>query len=212
MRLIGMLDSPYVRRVAISLEVLGIPFEHEALSVFSTFALFQALNPVVKAPTLICDDGTVLMDSSLILQFAEATLSNDRSLWVGEQIQLQHEYRMVGLAMAACEKSAQAIYETNLRPVAKQHEPWLTRVRGQLQAAYAAMEQELQQRPHLFTGAINHASIAAAIAWQFTQSVLAELVPAAQHSGLAALSQRLEQHPAFIKYPPLGPGVQAPPV
>ena len=37
MRLIGMLDSPYVRRVAIALRLLEIPFEHDPLSVFSTF-------------------------------------------------------------------------------------------------------------------------------------------------------------------------------
>ncbi len=69
MRLIGMLDSPYVRRVAISLEFLGVAFTHEAVSVFSTFEQFQRINPVVKAPTLVCDNGDVLMDSSLILQF-----------------------------------------------------------------------------------------------------------------------------------------------
>lgn len=70
MQLIGMLDSPYVRRTAISLAALGLPFEHRALSVFSTFDAFHAINPVVKAPTLICDDGVVLMDSSLILEYA----------------------------------------------------------------------------------------------------------------------------------------------
>jgi glutathione S-transferase len=32
MRLIGMLDSPFVRRVAVALEVLGVPFEQEAVS------------------------------------------------------------------------------------------------------------------------------------------------------------------------------------
>ena len=65
MRLIGMLDSPYVRRVAISLDLLGIAFQHESISVFSTFEKFSAINPVVKAPTFVCDDGEVLMDSSL---------------------------------------------------------------------------------------------------------------------------------------------------
>lgn len=62
MKLIGMLDSPYVRRVAIALEALSVQFEHEAVSVFSTFEKFQAINPVVKAPTLVCDDGEVIMD------------------------------------------------------------------------------------------------------------------------------------------------------
>ncbi|MES2603381.1 MAG: glutathione S-transferase [Pseudomonadota bacterium] len=212
MRLIGMLDSPFVRRVAIALDLLGVTFTHEAVSVFSHFERFRSINPVVKAPTFICDDGTVLMDSSLILQFVEAALSSGHSLWTGEQIQLQHEYRAVSLALVACEKSAQAVYETNLRPASKQYDPWLQRVRGQLQDAYAALEQEIQQRPKLFAGAPNHASLFAAVAWQFSTSLLADLLPTAKHPALAALSQRLEQHPSFMKFPPVGPGVQAPPV
>jgi hypothetical protein len=63
-KLIGMLDSPYVRRVAISLQLLGLRFEHQSLSVFRTFSEFQQINPVVKAPTLLCDDGEVLMAPS----------------------------------------------------------------------------------------------------------------------------------------------------
>ncbi|WP_414039847.1 glutathione S-transferase N-terminal domain-containing protein [Acidithiobacillus sp. M4-SHS-6] len=55
MKLIGMLDSPYVRRVAISLQLLGLKFEHQSLSVFRGFAEFQQINPVVKAPTFDCD-------------------------------------------------------------------------------------------------------------------------------------------------------------
>jgi glutathione S-transferase len=70
-QLIGMLDSPYVRRVAISLQHLGVPFEHRSISVFRTFDQFQRINPVVKAPTLVCDDGTVLMDSTLIIDYAK---------------------------------------------------------------------------------------------------------------------------------------------
>ena len=64
MKLIGMLDSPYVRRTAISLRLLKIAFEHRSISVFSAFEQFRQLNPLVKAPTLICEDGTVLMDSA----------------------------------------------------------------------------------------------------------------------------------------------------
>ena len=58
MKLIGMLDSPYVRRVAVSLQLLGVPFEHQSLSVFRTFDQFRQINPVVKAPTLVTGDGT----------------------------------------------------------------------------------------------------------------------------------------------------------
>lgn len=50
MKLVGMLDSPYVRRVAISLDLYGVDFEHQPLSVFSTYEQFAQINPVVKAP------------------------------------------------------------------------------------------------------------------------------------------------------------------
>ncbi|MEZ5445711.1 MAG: glutathione S-transferase [Gammaproteobacteria bacterium] len=209
MRLIGMLDSPYVRRVAISLEVLGVPFEHEAVSVFATFERFRGINPVVKAPALVCDDGEVLMDSTLILQFVEATKTGGATLWSRDASELQHEMRAVGLALAGCEKSVQTVYERNLRPASAQHEPWLERVRGQLLAAYAGLEAEVQRRRATFADPRRQASITAAVAWQFTQSMLAAIVPADEHPGLAALCSRLESTPEFRKHPPVGPGVAA---
>ena len=72
LKLIGMMDSPYVRRVAVSLRLLGVPHEHEQLSVFRHLERFRALNPLVKAPTLILDDGMVLTDSTLILEAVES--------------------------------------------------------------------------------------------------------------------------------------------
>lgn len=208
MKLIGMLDSPYVRRVAISLDLLGVPFEHEAVSVFSTFDRFHSINPVVKAPTLVCDDGTLLMDSSLILQFIAAVSEHGDALWPTGQAALQQAFRVVGLALAACEKSVQIIYERNLRPLEAQYAPWLARVTGQLLAAYAALEQEVVDHPDAFAGN-GQAALTAAVAWQFTQSLLASTVPAAQYPGLVALSTRLEQTASFLRYPPDGPGVQA---
>lgn len=117
MKLIGMLDSPYVRRTAISLKLLGLPFEHAPVSVFRHFDAFRAINPVVKAPTLVCDDGTVLMDSTLILDYAEALAG--RSLMPAALPARRQALRVVGLALAACEKAVQIVYECNLRPAEK---------------------------------------------------------------------------------------------
>jgi len=207
MRLIGMLDSPYVRRIAVSLEFLGVSFQHEPISVFGAFAEFSAINPVVKAPTIVCDDGTVLMDSSLILQFVEATRTGGRSLWSPSRAELQQQMRAVGLALAACEKSVQIVYERNLRPASAQYEPWIERVSGQLLAAFSQLEILARQNPGLFLDRINQAGITAAIVWQFTQSMLAELVAGADHPQLAMLSEAMERTPQFLKYPPVGPGV-----
>lgn len=206
MRLIGMLDSPYVRRVAISLDVLNIPFQHDAVSVFQDFDRFRALNPVVKAPTLVCDDGTVLMDSSLILQFVEFAIG--RSLWSTNVEERQNQFRWVGLALAACEKSVQLIYERNLRPRDFQYEPWLARVTDQLIAAYGELESEIERMPTHWTTTLNQASITVAVAWQLTQSQSASRLPAEDFPGLVQLSERMEGTRSFKKFPPVGPGVQ----
>jgi glutathione S-transferase len=209
MRLIGMLDSPYVRRVAVCLDLLGVPFEHEAVSVFSTFERFQRINPMVKAPTLVGDDGGVLMDSSLILQAIEMErFPGGSPLWSRDPHTRLLQFRAVSHAVAATEKGAQYVYETQLRPASAQHEPWKARVRGQFQSGYAALEAMISM-PEVFAGEPNHASVMAAIAWQFTQSMIAEYVPVTAHPGLAALSARFEALPVFRRYPPVGPGVPA---
>mgnify|MGYP000016917615 CR=1 FL=1 len=70
MRFIGMLDSPSVRRVAVSLRLPDLPSEHRSISVFREMPAFAAINPAIKAPSLVCDDGSVLLDSMLILPLA----------------------------------------------------------------------------------------------------------------------------------------------
>ncbi len=105
MKLIGMLDSPYVRRVAISAKCLGIPLEHESVSVFRNFEQFQQINPVVKAPTLVLADGEVLMDSTLIIDYLEALAAPGKSLIPNNLEQRLRSLRLIGLALAACEKN-----------------------------------------------------------------------------------------------------------
>jgi glutathione S-transferase len=197
-----MLDSPYVRRVAISLQLLRVPFEHASISVFRTFEQFRQINPVVKAPTLVCDDGTVLMDSTLIIDYAEALADSRRSLMPISVTERQHALRVIGLAMAACEKSVQIIYERQLRPAEKLHEPWVARVTGQLLAACEALESEERKRPLPVTSeTINQAGLSTAIAWHFTQQTLAEVVAAEKYPALMALSSKAEALAEFVAAP-----------
>lgn len=196
MLLIGMLDSPYVRRVAVSLQLLRIQFEHRPLSVFRAFEQFHAINPVVKAPTLVCDDGTVLMDSSLIIEYAQALAA--RSLMPRDLATLKTDLRVIGLGLAACDKSVQLIYEHNLRPAEKQHQPWVERVTAQLVAAFTALETEVDRRPLPVSAVqMTQAGVTTAISWHFTQQLLPQVVPAARFPALAAFSAQAETLAAF---------------
>ena len=202
MKLVGMLDSPYVRRVAIALDLYGVDFEQQSLSVFSTFAEFATINPVVKAPTLVLDDGTVLMDSSLILDYFESLAPADKKLLPQTAAARARDLHVIGLALAACDKSVQIYYEHNLRPQEKLHTPWLERVTGQLQAAYARLDGLLAEQPTKCPSLpLSQAEITTAVAWSFTQYVCAEVVAASDYAHVQRLAQKIEGHPAMLKYP-----------
>lgn len=202
MQLIGLLDSPFVRRVAISMLTLRVPFDHHAISVFRGFEAFHAINPVVKAPTLVGDDGTVLMDSSLILQYVEATTTAP-SLLPPDPAALLKDLRIIGLALAACEKTAQMVYERGLRPAEKYHQPWIDRVSGQLLAAFAQLERETAARAFDARScrSLGQAGITTAVAWHFSLQLLPEVVPASAHPALVSLSSQAEKLPEFIAAP-----------
>jgi glutathione S-transferase len=200
MQLVGMLDSPYVRRAAISLRLLGVPFEHRSISVFSTFEQFSAINPVVKAPTLVCDDGSVLMDSTLIVDYAQSL--SGRSLLPADPARRLRELRLTGLALAACEKTVQIVYERKLRPAEKLHQPWMDRVQGQLVAAYSALERELVAEPlPASEETMTQAGISTAVAWAFTQLLTPDAVSPRDFPALAAFSAQAESLPVFLAAP-----------
>ncbi len=202
MVLIGMLDSPYVRRVAVSLKRMGLAFEHRSVSVFRNYDEFRAVNPVVKAPTLVCDDGTVLMDSTLILDYLETLVPAQRRLMPAQPEARREALRILGLALAATEKCVQILYERDNRPEGKRHAPWLARVTEQANAAFGALEPDAAQaRPWLMGEGFNAADVALACAWRFAQYYDAHEVDASRYPALVAYCARAEALPEFSSTP-----------
>lgn len=200
MKLIGMLDSPFVRRTAIGLNLLGLPFEHQSLSVFRDYEKFQQINPLVKAPTLVLDSGETLVDSTLILNYAER--ASGETLYPTQLNAYEHATRLTGLALIACEKSVQIYYENNLRPTDKQHEPWLNRVTEQLSRTYAEIETAVETNPNLFNASkLSHANIAIAIAWLFTKNICPDAVEFNRCPHVNAWSKQAENIDVFKRYP-----------
>jgi len=197
-----MPDSPYVRRVAVSLKLMGLPFEHQQVSVFRHFERFSGINPVVKAPTLVCDDGAVLMDSTLILDYLEHCVAPGKALMPTGGDARREALRLVGLAMAACEKGAQMVYEKEQRPPEKLHAPWMARITGQARAALGELEKAAAvASPWLQGERFNAADVAVAIAWRFMQYYHAADIPAARYPSLTAYSARAEALPELASTP-----------
>ena len=140
MELIGMLDSPFVRRVAVTAQFLELSYDHRPLSIFRDYDEFREINPLVKVPTLICDDGEMLVESTLILDYLESIAGKGKSLMPGAGAERTRALRVIGVSLIAMEKIVALIYERKQRPREVQHAPWIERVDQQLRSAIDQLE------------------------------------------------------------------------
>ncbi len=198
MKIIGMLDSPFVRRVVVSARLMNLSVDHEALSVFSDFDRFKSINPLVKVPTLVFEDGTVMVDSTLILQYFEGLCASNRRLTPLDPTLRQRSLRLTGFALAACEKAVQLYYETDKRPEALQWHAWITRARGQLNAAFTMLEANAGSKRWLCDDDwLTHADVASAVAWRFAHHMVPSAVEGLSCPRLAEHAAAAEALPAF---------------
>ena len=103
MLLVGMLDSPYVRRAAITGTLLGLRFEHRSVSVFRHMEAFAKISPLIKAPCLVTDDGAVISESLLIIQHFEDVAG--RSLRPVERLSRVRDLSLTGIGIVAADKA-----------------------------------------------------------------------------------------------------------
>lgn len=195
-----MPDLPYVCRAAISLELLGSPFEYAAVSIFRHFDQFSVISPMIKAPTLVYDNSAVLADSTFVIDYVE-TLAGCSLIFI-VATECQHVLRVIGLALVACEKAVQVIYEYNLRPGGKAREPWVGHVHNQLLATMETLGAEWRDAPlPVEENELTQTGVTVTMAWASIQSMVVDCVPVTDHPCLVAYSVAAEQPSAFRELP-----------
>lgn len=199
-KLIGFMDSPFVRRVAVSARFLNIDYDHRELSIFRDYDAFREISPLVKVPTVICDDGEILVESTLIIDYLESL--SGKSLMPAGLKERANALGIIGVALIAAEKTVQLIYETRQRPQEKRHDPWIERLTQQLTAAIVLLEASIGDGVKWLAGAdMSQADITAAIVWRFVQHSASSRIAAGDYPGLVAFSAHAEAQPQFIACP-----------
>jgi len=203
MQLIGHYSSPFVRRVAVTAIILGVDLEHRALSVFREFDKIREINPLVKVPSLLLDDGSMLMDSSIIIDHLESVRNSKVELMPRNADDVLKARQLTAIALAVNEKTAAIVYETSQRPADKQYGPWIERLQQQLRGGLALLEKGVTGVDRwLFGAALSQADITVAITWRFVLSIDAVAIHETDYPALAAYSRRAEQTPAFVACQP----------
>jgi glutathione S-transferase len=197
MILIGMFDSPFVRRVAVTMHLLNLSFEHRNWSVGKDFDRIREYNPLGRVPTLVLDDRECLIDSGAILDFLDEMAGPEQALLPASGAARRAALRLMAIASGAAEKGVLQIYESVFRPEAKRHAPWVERCRAQMQGALKELERLSMARAGnwLVADRMTQADITVACVFKFLCNALA--IDENGYPGLSALSRTCELLPAF---------------
>jgi glutathione S-transferase len=200
MLLIGMFDSPFVRRVAVTLKLLEMPFEHANWSVGRDFDRIREFNPLGRVPTLVTDDGARLMESGAILDWIDEQAGPERALLPRAGADRRTALNLMAIATGAAEKGVLQLYERVFRPEDKRHAPWLERCHVQMSASLAALDRAVGERgvsQWLVGKRMTQADITAACAFTFLNDALRVAADRVMYASLATLASRCESLPAF---------------
>jgi glutathione S-transferase len=192
MILVGQYDSPFVRRVAVSLRTLGFAYEHDVRSVFGDFDAMRRINPLGRIPSLVLD-GEVLIDSAAILDWLDQEVGPARALLPVSGEKRRRALRLIALATGAIDKIGAAAYERLIRPSALRWPDWIERCRTQGQGAIAALAAE----PWPAQAPLDQAQITTACMLRYVRLADPEALPPDRHPSLDALSERCEALPEF---------------
>ncbi|MDB5987539.1 MAG: glutathione S-transferase [Nevskia sp.] len=207
MILIGMFDSPFVRRVAVSMRLLGLDFEHRNWSIGQDFDLIRQYNPLGRVPTLVPDDGQALFESAAILDWLDEQVGPARALLPASAAERRRALKLIATATGAAEKAVLQLYEHAFRPAERRHPPWTDRCATQMHAGLAELDAAcVGVDRFLVADRLTQADITATCVFSFASDALS-LDPAA-YPALRAHAARQEALTAFreIRAPFHAPG------
>jgi glutathione S-transferase len=198
MKLVGRYDSPYVRRVGVSLHALAVPFKHVPLSPFSHSTELRKFTAIGRMPALVLDDGETLIESAAILDHLDEIAGPTRALLPSAGVERRKSLRILASATAACDKAIAINYELR-RPSEIISVDWLNRCRSQLAAAVGELEAfRLALTDHQ---QLRQVEITAACAYAYIQRVVPEVVGGGDCAWLARLSVACEARREFRACP-----------
>jgi glutathione S-transferase len=197
MILIGQYDSPFTRRVGIALTLYDLPFEQQPWSVFSDADKIRPYNPLTRVPTLILDDGDVLIESSAIIDYVDGLVPAERRMYPQAEPARHRALKVSALATGMSDKAVALFYEQQLHKTVS--DVWVARCRGQILGALAMLEADRAPRrsDYWFGDRIGHADITVACVLRHMNDAHPGLVSMKDHPALKAHCERLEAMPVF---------------
>ena len=202
MKLIGRNLSPYTRRVAVAMNILGVPHERVYLSPWQEAQAkdIRAANPLTRVPILVLDDGETLIESGAMLDHIMERVGPAKALIPAAGKDRRACLRITAIGTGILDKGVAAFYERGKRPAEKVHQPWHDHLAGQVTGGFQALEAQ-PTTPWYVGDKMTIADVTAAVAVTFVRRTTPALVPPGAYPKLEALAAKCEAMPAFQSSP-----------
>ena len=197
MLLIGQYDSPFVRRIGVTLGLYGVSYEHRKWSVWGDAERIAEYNPLRRVPTLVLDDGTALLETFTIIDYLDELVGPERALLPGRGTLRRDGMRLVALATGLADKAVSLLYESLFRPTPS--EGWVRRCELQIADTLALLDRERgkQPSPYFLGETLTHADVMTTCMLRFVGEAHPQLFDATKYPALAANAERCEALEAF---------------
>jgi glutathione S-transferase len=193
MELIGQFDSPFTRRVGITMRIYGIPFTHNRWSVFGNADELSKVNPLIRVPTLVLDSGEALIETSAIIDYLDSLVPPDRQLTPQAQPARYRDQQIVSMASGVSDMAVRLFYEKVLHK-----EPsvdFVARITKQMSGALAWLETAIAaRRSELMT----QADIAVTCSLRHLREAHPDMMPKSRYPALEKHCTHFEAQPVFI--------------
>lgn len=202
MKLIGRNLSPYTRRVAIAMNMLGIPHERLPLSPWSEAQAkdIRARNPLTRVPILVLDDGETLIESGAMLDHLMEGAGPEKALIPPVGKGRRDCLRIMAIGTGVLDKGVAAFYERTKRPAEKVHKDWHDHLAGQVTGGLETLE-ATPMTPWYLGAKLTMADVTAAVAVTFVRKTSPALCPEGAYPRLEAFAAICEAMPAFRSSP-----------
>jgi len=196
MILIGQYDSPFVRRVAVTLQLYKFAYEHRPWSAVGDADKIVEVNPLIRVPTLVTAEGEAITDSSTIIQLLDhmagfgAFLSRS---WPQQGDML----RITAFAAGVAEKGVALLYEKAFHKGALP--AWHDRLIRQVTETLAMLDRAraASQTPWLFGERLSHADIMIGTTYCFLREAHAGAIDLDAYKALKKHSKACDALPEF---------------
>jgi len=201
MQLIGRFGSPYARRVGVTMQIYGLPYEHQALTPFGDEkAEVRRHNPLGRVPALVLDSGETIVESATIIDCLDEIAGPEAALTPASGPERRAVLKRVSVALGAMDKLVSALYEHHLRPKEFTYRPWVDMCDRQVTEGFQWLDSQLDA--DWFVGdRMTQADVTVAVFWQFGCGKRPNFMNRMGCARLQALSDRLADTAAFRNCP-----------